>query len=51
MSTEEIAQRIWDNAGPLKGPVAETYYAGTRACPPEDRTVCGLWLRCSTRAA
>jgi hypothetical protein len=30
MSTEENAQRTWDNAGPLKGPVPETYYA-TRA--------------------
>jgi hypothetical protein len=30
MSTEESAQRTWDNAGPLKGLVPETYYA-TRA--------------------
>ena len=26
MSTEDLAQRIWNNAGPLKGPVVEAYY-------------------------
>lgn len=26
MSTEEPAQRVWDNAGQLKGPVVEAYY-------------------------
>ena len=28
MSTEDLAQRIWNNGGPLKGSLAETYLAG-----------------------
>ena len=42
MSTEEFAQRVWDNGEPLKGPVVEAYYAWRGLAVPktEQSAVC-----------
>ena len=39
MTTEESAQRIWDNAGQLKGPVVEAYYAWRGLAVPETENL------------
>jgi Toprim domain len=45
MSTEEFAQRIWDNAGSLKGPVVEAYFAWRGLAVPKTdlRFAPSLW--------
>ena len=35
MSTEDLAQRLWNNAGQLKGPVVEAYYAWRGVAVPK----------------
>ena len=35
MSTGDLAQRLWNNAGQLKGPEVEAYYAWRGVAVPE----------------
>jgi len=39
MSTEELAQRVWDIGKPLKGPVVEAYYGWRGLAVPETRNL------------
>jgi len=39
MSTEELAQRVWDIGKPLKGPVVEAYYGWCGLAVPETRNL------------